>query len=251
MNNLMIFEGNNVEVFEYEGKVLFNPRHVGECLELGESSVRMAIKEMNERQVIKLRNSDVNSIDVRKLNNAGENFLTESGVYKLIFKSRKEKAEKFQDWVTDSVLPTIRKTGGYVSEDREEEFINKYFPSFSDEVKRGMVLDLHNQNKKFKEEIKELKPKAEYHDVVLQPGKLITTTDVAKDLGMSGTKLNKVLNELGIIYKQGKVWKLYSKYQDRVPEYCDYHINEFSQLLKWTEKGRQWIIELIEEGEVA
>jgi len=50
----------------------------------------------------------------RKLNNAGENFLTESGVYKLIFKSNKEEAEKFQDWIADEVLPSIRKDGGYI-----------------------------------------------------------------------------------------------------------------------------------------
>lgn len=115
MNNLMIFEGKEVEVFEYEGKILFNPRHVGECLGLKDSAVRMAIKAMNDNQVIKLTNLDVKSIDIRKLNNAGENFLTESGVYKLIFKSRKEEAEKFQDWVTDEVLPTIRKHGAYMT----------------------------------------------------------------------------------------------------------------------------------------
>ena len=51
----------------------------------------------------------------RKLNNRGEKFLTESGVYKLIFKSDKKEAEKFQDWVTDEVLPEIRKTGGYIT----------------------------------------------------------------------------------------------------------------------------------------
>ena len=51
--------------------------------------------------------------NIRKLNNAGENFLTESGVYKLVFKSRKPNAEKFTDWVTDEVLPTLRKTGSY------------------------------------------------------------------------------------------------------------------------------------------
>ena len=48
-----------------------------------------------------------------KLNNAGENFLTESGMYKLVFKSNKPKAEKFTDWVTDEVLPAIRKEGKY------------------------------------------------------------------------------------------------------------------------------------------
>ena len=113
MNNLMIFENKPVEVFELNGQVLFNPYHVGECLELKESAVRMAISKMNERQVIKLTNLDVKEIDIRKLNNAGENFLTESGVYKLIFKSKKKEAEKFQDWVTDEVLPQIRKTGSY------------------------------------------------------------------------------------------------------------------------------------------
>ena len=123
MNNIMIFENKQVEVFELNGQVLFNPYDVGECLGLTDSAVRMAIKDMNEKQVIKLKNSDmhskhiqnsdVNSIDFRKLNNAGENFLTESGVYKLIFKSRKEEAERFQDWVTDEVLPTLRKTGTY------------------------------------------------------------------------------------------------------------------------------------------
>ena len=64
MNNLMIFENRNVEVFELDGQVLFNPRHVGECLELGESAVRMSIKEMNEKQVIKLTNLDVNIVDI-------------------------------------------------------------------------------------------------------------------------------------------------------------------------------------------
>jgi len=57
---------------------------------------------MSEKQAVLLKNSKVDSIDFRKLHNTGEKFLTESGVYKLIFKSRKEEAEKFQDWVTDN-----------------------------------------------------------------------------------------------------------------------------------------------------
>lgn len=113
MNDIMIFEGHNVEVFELNGQILFNPYHVGECLGVSESGIRMAINSMNEKQVVKLTNSKVSNIDFRKLHNTGENFLTESGVYKLIFKSRKAEAERFQDWVTDEVLPSIRKTGSY------------------------------------------------------------------------------------------------------------------------------------------
>lgn len=141
MNNLMIFEGHEVEVLEVEGQVLFNPYHVGECLGLSDSAVRMAISKMTEAQVIKLKNSDVNKTDsrensaigktdIRKLNNAGENFLTESGVYKLVFKSHKPNAEAFTDWIADEVLPTIRKTGGYVNND--ELFIDTYLP-YADE----------------------------------------------------------------------------------------------------------------------
>lgn len=113
MNDLMIFEGNEVEVFEFEGQVLFNPYHVGECLELAESSVRNYLAKMNSKQAVLLKNSDVQNRDIRKLNNAGEKLLTESGVYKLVFKSHKPNAEKFTDWIADEVLPALRKTGSY------------------------------------------------------------------------------------------------------------------------------------------
>ena len=111
MNNLMVFENKKVEVFEWNGQVLFNPKHVGDCL--GVKNVNDNISKMNEKQVIKLTNSKIGNPDFRKLHNTGENFLTESGVYKLIFKSKKKEAENFQDWVTDEVLPQIRKTGFY------------------------------------------------------------------------------------------------------------------------------------------
>lgn len=121
MNELMIFEGHEVEVLEFEGQVLFNPYHVGECLELGESAVKMAVAKMNEKQVVKLTNSKVKDIDFRKLHNTGENFLTESGVYKLVFKSHKPNAEKFTDWIADDVLPTLRKTGSYEMPKKEKK----------------------------------------------------------------------------------------------------------------------------------
>jgi prophage antirepressor len=130
MNNLQIFKGHKVEIIEFENKILFNPYDVGKCLELEKSTIRRAIQGMNEKQVIKLTNSvvqnmntrripEVNIFDFRKLNNAGENFLTESGVYKLIFKSNKPKAEEFANWVTDEVLPSIRKTGNYAIQNND------------------------------------------------------------------------------------------------------------------------------------
>ena len=131
MNNLMIFEGHEVEVLEVEGQVLFNAKHVAEILDI--KNVNDNISKMNEKQVVKLTNSAIGKTDIRKLNNAGENFLTESGVYKLVFKSHKPNAEAFTDWIADEVLPTIRKTGGYVNND--ELFIATYLPYAEESTK--------------------------------------------------------------------------------------------------------------------
>lgn len=109
-------------------------------------------------------------------------------------------------------------------------------------------------------EIEEQKPKVEYHDEVLQSDKLITTTDVAKDLGMSATALNNLLHENKVIYpkmkkkfdKKKEEWKEivshwipYSNYQFLIPDYADYKISQHDQQLRWKESGRQWIIEFI------
>lgn len=86
---------------------------------------------------------------------------------------------------------------------------------------------------------------AEKYKTIYNSDKLYTTTDVAKDLGMSAVKLNKILKDKNIIYKKGNVWYFYSKYQDMIPEYADYAISEYGQQLKWTNKGREFIIDLL------
>lgn len=96
-----------------------------------------------------------------------------------------------------------------------------------------------------------MKPKVEYYEDVLHPDtyvKMITATAIAKDLNMSAQKLNKILNEKKVIYKgKDKTWYLYKEHEHKIPEYCDYIINEHNQSLKWTEKGREWIIGLLKE----
>lgn len=113
MLNLMKYNSNDVEIIKYNDKVLFNPYDVGNCLDMKEETVRYHIRNFNENQVIKIKKSDVGSINNLNIPPSGRSFLTESGVYKLSFKSRKPEAEKFTDWVTDEVLPSIRKTGRY------------------------------------------------------------------------------------------------------------------------------------------
>ncbi len=121
MNNLMIFEGNTVEIFAWNGQILFNPYDVGKCLDIDDVTVRRHLQEFNQKQLIKLKNSDVQNMNFRKLNNAGENFLTERGLYKLILKSRKENAERFFDLVTNEVLPMVHKTNTYTIQNSSKE----------------------------------------------------------------------------------------------------------------------------------
>lgn len=157
-NELQIFEEQEVEIVVVNEVVLFNPRDVGTCLELSKSAVRSAIGKMSDNQVIKLTNSNVQDLDFRKLHNTGENFLTESGVYKLIFKSQSDKAEEFQDWVTDIVLPQIRKTGGYIPIKEDD----------TDIVIMSKALKIMQNTLSVKDELLELqKPKVEAYNILM------------------------------------------------------------------------------------
>lgn len=243
MNNLFNFKENEVEIFEYKGEILFNPKDVAKCIGLSEVTVRRHIQDMNENQVIKLTNSDVQNMNIRKLNNAGENFLKEPGLYKLIFKSHKSEAEEFQDWVTDSVLPTLRQTGGYVIEDREEEFVFKYFPSFSDDVKLAMVDDLIKQNKS-------LKVNADKYKNFMSTDGTFGFRELVKHLNGLGLDLkeNQVRNKLkddGIICKQGKKYVITEEgVRDGYGVIKDVIINEQNRpVTRYTEKLRDYLLE--------
>lgn len=98
--------------------------------------------------------------------------------------------------------------------------------------------------------ITELQPKADYVDMILQSKSLVTITQIAKDYGMSGRKLNKILKELKIQYKVGGQWVLYSKYQNggyvhsrtiditRTDGRAD-----VTMQTEWTQKGRLFLYE--------
>ncbi|MGV3152698.1 phage antirepressor [Sarcina ventriculi] len=243
MNNLMIFENKEVEVFEFEGKVLFNPYHVGECLNIKDTTVRDALSKMNDKKKIIITNSDVVSNDFRKLNNRGEAFITESGVYDLIFRSKKIEALRFKDWITDEVLPNIRKTGGYITTTDD----------MSDEDILAKALQIANARiEERNKQIKELKPKAEYTDMVLQSNNTFTIRQIANDYGMSAQEFNKLLNKFEIQYKQSGQWLLYKSYKDKGYACSETTIISngvgrvrTSMHTKWTQKGRKFIYDLL------
>ena len=104
--------------------------------------------------------------------------------------------------------------------------------------------------------IGELKPKADYTDKILQSKSLVPITAIAKDYGMSGQALNKILHGLKIIYRIGNQWLLYSKYQA-----CGYTSSETVQIetsegpkvvlnTKWTQKGRLFLYEMLKKQNI-
>ena len=129
-------------------------------------------------------------------------FLTEDGLFEVLMQSRKPIAKQFKKEVK-KILKQIRLTGGAVIEDREEEFINNYFTSFSDDVKKAMVLDLRNQMKKYKAELEE-KTKIIKQIEISENSMLVR--DVAKIASKNGIKIGEkklynILREWGLIFK--------------------------------------------------
>ena len=113
--------------------------------------------------------------------------IPERDVYRLIMRSKLPSAEKFEEWVVGTVLPTIRKTGGYI---QGEEHIE----SEDELIFRAMEV--------LQKKIAVMKPKADYHDTWMSASGSYTTTEVAKKLGISAIKLNRFLRSEGIKFKR-------------------------------------------------
>ena len=95
------------------------------------------------------------------------------------------------------------------------------------------------------------------YDMILQCKDLIATTVIAKDYGMSAKKFNAMLHDMGIQFKQGDTWVLYSKYQGngylkvKTHNYPDsegvQHSKEHSY---WTQKGRLFLYDFLKQDDI-
>ncbi|MCD9075923.1 phage antirepressor [Staphylococcus haemolyticus] len=176
--------------------------------------------------------------------------INESGLYSLIFSSKLESAKRFKRWVTSEVLPSIRKHGIYATDNvieqtiQNPDYIIHVLTEFKKEREGRLVAE---------QQVNELKPKATYYDLVLQNKSLLSVSKIAKDYGMSARSLNKLLHSLGVQYKQGDIWLLYAKYQDKGYTHTSTYAldEEHSKVTtKWTQKGRLFIYELLKEHDI-
>ena len=173
--------------------------------------------------------------------------INESGIYSLVFGSKLPTAKKFKRWVTSEVLPIIRKHGMYATDELLDN--PDLLIEVATKLKEERTLRLVAEQR-----VHELQPKADYYDSILKNKSLMAISIIAKNYGMSATKMNNLLHELGVQYRQGKAWLLYSKHQDRGYTHTEMIPVQGSDNLKpstkWTQKGHLFLYELLKRNDI-
>ncbi len=236
----------NLTVYGTEENPMFLAKEVAEWIDYNKTkqgyydvSAMLRTVDEDEKQKIRTTINNPSGSDMW--------FLTEDGVYEVLMQSRKPIAKTFKKEVK-RILKDIRKHGMYA---RDELLDNpELLIDLATKLKqeRDQRKQLEVVNTALTQQIGELKPKADYTDMVLQNKSLMSVTAIAKDYGMSGVALNKKLNELGIQYKQSGQWFLYAKHQTKgytsssttTIEHKD-GTTEVKLHTKWTQKGRLFI----------
>lgn len=187
-------------------------------------------------------------------------FVNEDGLFDVILDSRKPEAKQFRKWVTGEVLPSIRRSGGYIiaeAKDTPEEIMARALMlaqhTLAKREERMRQLEADNESKRVTiniqtEEIKKVAPKVNYYDDTLQSVNTMTTTQVSKELGMEANKLNEKLKTCGISYKQSGQWLLRAPYSNwgmhstRTQTYTRSDGSMGTSVYTvWTQRGRRFI----------
>lgn len=178
-----------------------------------------------------------------------QTIINESGLYSLIFSSKLESAKRFKRWVTSEVLPAIRKHGIYATDNvieqtlRDPDYIINVLTEYKKEKDNNLIL---------RQQIGELKPKADYVDEILKSPGTMTITQIAADYGLSAQKLNKLLHQARLQRRVGKQWVLYAEHMNK--GYTKSHTIEIVRSdgrpdtqpqTRWTQKGRLKIHEIM------
>lgn len=190
-------------------------------------------------------------------------FVTEPDLYRVIFQSRKSSARKFQDWVFEDVLPTLRKEGSYSMTQSKQPLASYQIEDPIERAKRWIEEQQHTRALEAQTEQqaqtigiqqKELTvaaPKVKYYDDTLASTDCLTTTQVADDLGISARALNQQLSNAGIQYFQSGSWHLKGKYREwqlastRTYNYIKGDGSTGTKVnLVWNQRGKRFILAL-------
>lgn len=186
-------------------------------------------------------------------------FINEQNLYKVIMRSDKPQAEPFQDWVCGEVLPTIRKTGGYIAANAQmtdEEIMATALRIGEATIRKRdeRIRQLEAEAKQKDILINDMRKGNDYLNAILQSNGTVTTTQIAQDYGMSAVALNRKLAEMRVQHKVNGQWILYATHQakgyvhsrtlnlthrDGRPYTC--------MMTEWTQRGRLFLYDALKE----
>lgn len=213
--------GRQFTVYGTAENPLFLAKDVAECIDYakrsnGSYNTTMMLQSVDEEEKV------ANIVDTLG-GNQQVWFLTEDGLYEVLMQSRKPIAKQFKKGVKQ-ILHEVRTTGGYIAthqDDTPEEIMARALTiaqatlSKREERLKQLEAQTEQQQATIKiqtEEIKQAAPKVNYYDNHLQSVNTLTSTQVAKQIGMDAEKLHRKMKEIGILYKQSGQWILYSPF---------------------------------------
>lgn len=260
MSGLAIFnyEGKEVRTIQKNGETWWVAKDV--CDVFGEANRNRAMQSLDEDEKGYTQMTTPGGVQQVAIVN-------EPGLYSLLFAmqpskargvndeyifEREQKLKKFKRWVTHEVLPSIRKHGLYAVDEllaNPDLWIKALQELKAERIKN---LALEETIGIQEQQIAEMKPKASYYDVVLNCKNAVAITTIAKDYGKSGRWLNDYLHQLGVQFRQSKIWLLYQKHAQhgytvtKTHSYLGSNGDMRSKVhTYWTQKGRLFIYELL------
>ena len=206
---------------------------VCKCLGLSNPSLAKNRLDPDGIQLIDLQDiSSRKGLIVNNLGNSKINFISESNLYDCIFQSRREEAKKFKKWVTSEVLPSIRKTGKYaLQQESTEEFMARALRRADEVIREAEERRrlAHAEAVRRGTLIREMKPKVEYYNEMIDAGEARSIRDTAHLLGMKEKEFVWWLTEKKFLYrdKKGRL-KPYSKHVGKIFVTKDFETKKFS-----------------------
>lgn len=203
MNKLQIFNHPNfgeVEIIEIDGSPFFGATKT--AVSLGYSNPHDAITR-HCRQDGVVKHEVIDSIGRKQ----EMNFLAEGNLYRLITKSRLPDAEKYEVWVFDKVLPSIRKTGSYSTQQFQlPQSMPEALRLLAAEMEDKQRISIENERLSLQSAEQEAKLKSQeapiaIYNLAISAHNTMSMQEVSKSLGTGRTRLYEILREEGVVMK--------------------------------------------------
>lgn len=197
MNELTVFnneEFGEIRTMTIEGEPWFVAADVCRALDLSNPTIATNRLDEDERAKFNLGRQGDGTI------------INESGLYSLVLGSRKPEAKAFKRWITHDIIPTIRKTGGYVND--TAQFVESYFGQLEPSQKHALTI-MFEESKRMSAQLKEQAPKVLFANAVETAHNSILIGDLAKIIRQNGVdigqkRLFEWLRQNGYLIKDGQ-----------------------------------------------